>query len=107
MREDTLLVILTDGETSMLSVTDYMTCQKEYDINQKHMDTGHFWDFFSEHFKDDFLGKHACAIDKKSPGYSMLLNEQRDWRRTKELKRLNDRAWRDAFNKKRRKRYWA
>ncbi len=93
------------GRIYFVEADAYMRCQKEYDLNQNHINTGYFWDFFSDHFEYLLEGNRAVAVDKaNSPGYQYLLEEQRFWRTTKERKRQAEKFWRDRFNKERKTR---
>lgn len=92
-----------DGRIYYLEADAYMRCQREYDLNQNHLETGLFWDFFSEHFQYLLEGNKVFCVDKEnSPGLQYLLQQQREWRLVKERKRFEDRAWRDKFNKSQR-----
>ncbi len=96
-----LIVIKTDKDDFKLDADAFMQCQREYDINQKHIETGLFWDFFNEHFQDALSGRRAYSVDKlNSPGYAYLQEKQREWRQEREQKRRELRAWRDELNKK-------
>lgn len=78
----------------------FMICQREFDINQNHIETGDFWDFLNEHFEYALAGRTAYAVDKNSAGYAYLLEKQKEWRYQKEVKRKKDREWRNSLNKK-------
>ena len=98
-----IAINVENGRVYYLEADEYMKCQREYDLNQNHLEAGLFWDFFTEKFKYLLEGNRALGVDKDgSPGYHYLQQKQGEWRRIKENKRYADRAWRDRLNKSQR-----
>lgn len=94
------ITLKTDSGNVLIEADAFMNCQREFDINQNHIETGDFWNFLNEHFENVLAGKIAYAVDKNSSGYAYLLEKQKEWRYQKEAKRKKDREWRNALNKK-------